>query len=85
MNTEEKMHHLDADDKYALIEVVDNGIGFDEKHNFFWPGPATRWHKFSVIGIGLAICRKIVEDHEGFIKVKSKEVKGIRFVIALPK
>lgn len=76
-----------TDDKYVLIEVTDNGIGFDDKYSNKIFGLFQRLHgsKFSGTGIGLAICKRIVEEHDGFIKVSSKEGQGTRFVIGLPR
>ncbi|MCD6010219.1 MAG: chemotaxis protein [Flavipsychrobacter sp.] len=87
VNEAERKSQPDADDKYVLIEVADNGIGFDETYSekIFGLFQRLNGSKFSGTGIGLAICKKIVEDHEGFIKVNSKEGEGTRFVIALPK
>ncbi len=73
--------------QYIRIHVKDNGIGFDEKYankifNIF-----QRLHGRSVYegtGIGLAICKKIVANHKGYITAKSKEGVGSEFIITLP-
>jgi PAS domain S-box-containing protein len=73
---------------YHKITVTDNGIGFDQKNadrifNIF-----QRLHnRFSSegSGIGLAICKRIVQNHHGYIKAKGVENKGASFEIYLPK
>jgi signal transduction histidine kinase len=47
----------------------------------------TRLHgkeKYSGTGIGLAICKKIVQNHEGIIKAESEKGKGTTFHVYLP-
>lgn len=74
--------------EYVRISITDTGIGFDEKHaekifNIF-----QRLHgrqEFQGTGIGLAICRKIVTNHGGYIVAKSKEGEGSEFIVFLPK
>jgi PAS domain S-box-containing protein len=72
---------------YACITVADNGIGFDQQYagNVFTI--FQRLHNrdaFEGTGIGLAICKKIVENHEGAITVKSQSEVGTTFTIYLP-
>jgi len=69
------------------IFVEDNGIGFDEKYLDRIFEPFQRLHGKSAYegtGMGLAICRKIVERHGGSITAKSKPGEGSTFIITLP-
>ncbi len=75
------------DNAYARITVKDNGIGFDEKFNDKIFNIFQRLHgrtDYEGTGIGLAICRKIVTNHKGFITAKSKENIGSEFIVILP-
>jgi PAS domain S-box-containing protein len=71
------------------IHVEDNGIGFDEQFLDKIFKPFQRLHgKSSPIqgtGMGLAICKKIVEFHGGSITAKSELGKGSTFIMRLPK
>ncbi len=69
------------------ITVEDNGIGFDEKYADRIFGVFQRLHgrdEYEGTGIGLSICQKIVERHDGSIKAKSAPGKGAKFIITLP-
>lgn len=71
----------------CIIKVSDNGIGFDEKYldrifNMF-----QRLHSrtnYEGTGVGLAVCRRIVERHGGKISAISQPEKGATFIIQLP-
>lgn len=72
---------------YCHILVSDNGIGFEPhfKEQIF--EVFQRLHgqdKYPGTGIGLAICKKIVENHNGLIDVDSKLDEGTTFHIYLP-
>ena len=72
---------------YCRICVEDNGIGFDQKYAEDIFGMFKRLHhesEFSGTGIGLALCKKIVEQHNGAIGALSKPNSGSRFIISLP-
>jgi PAS domain S-box-containing protein len=69
------------------IAVTDNGIGFDEKYLDKIFAVFQRLHgrqEFEGTGIGLAVCRRIVDRHGGNITARSKPGEGATFVITLP-
>lgn len=75
-------------DERILIEIIDNGIGFDEKYLPRLFKPFQRLHtskEYPGRGLGLAICKKILERHSGDIKAKSTLGKGSTFTVTLPK
>lgn len=70
------------------LVVEDNGIGFETTYAERIFLPFQRLHgrgAFEGNGIGLAICRKIVERHGGQIHAESTPGQGSRFIIALPR
>ena len=72
---------------YWEISIEDNGIGFDEKYADRIFKPFQRLHarsKYEGSGLGLSICKKIVDQHNGSISVKSKPGDGATFIITLP-
>ncbi len=72
---------------YYKITVTDNGIGFDEQYSEDIFKVFKRLHSYQQYegtGVGLSICRKIVEQHGGFIRAKSKLDEGSTFIIGLP-
>jgi PAS domain S-box-containing protein len=69
------------------IFVQDNGIGFEQQYAELIFKPFQRLHRrneYDGTGIGLAICRKIVERHGGNIRAESEPGKGSTFIIRLP-
>jgi Bacteriophytochrome (light-regulated signal transduction histidine kinase) len=78
--------HLD-DATYYKISVSDNGIGFDIKYSediFVVFKRLHSYHEFEGTGVGLSICKKIVDKHNGFITAHSKINEGALFEIGLP-
>jgi signal transduction histidine kinase len=76
-----------AKGKYCRIFVEDNGIGFDQKYADQIFDMFIRLHgnnEYEGTGIGLALCKQIVEHHHGFISALSKENAGSTFIISLP-
>lgn len=69
------------------IDVADNGIGFDESYADRIFGVFQRLHghsEYEGSGIGLAICKKIVERHGGVIAAQSAPGQGATFKVVLP-
>jgi PAS domain S-box-containing protein len=69
------------------IRVTDNGIGFDEKYLDRIFTIFQRLHgrfEFEGTGIGLAVCRKIVDRHGGLITAQSSPGNGAAFIVTLP-
>ncbi len=76
-----------ASGKFCRIFIEDNGIGFDQKYADQVFDMFVRLHgnkEYEGTGIGLALCKQIVEHHHGFISALSKENDGSTFIISLP-
>jgi signal transduction histidine kinase len=72
---------------YLRISVSDNGIGFEEEYSDKIFDLFTRLHgreQYTGTGVGLATCKKIVHNHQGFIKAESRVGIGSTFFIYLP-
>src|SRR5205085_11992073 len=76
--------HYDAEAKCTILDVTDNGPGI---------APSMMKHLFELFhstkgnrgtGIGLAVTKKIVEEHEGSISVRSAPGEGTTFTLRLP-
>ncbi|MDD3005032.1 ATP-binding protein [Flavobacterium sp.] len=81
-------NNLISGDDYYKITVRDNGIGFEEQYSekiflLFKRLPTNENYKGT--GIGLAICKKIVSNHDGFIVAKGVLDEGSVFSIYFPK
>lgn len=86
-NGQPAMDAKQPEHKYCRIYIQDNGIGFDQKYSEEIFGMFKRLHlntEYEGTGIGLALCKKIVEEHNGFISAKSKVNEGSTFIISLP-
>lgn len=73
--------------RYGRIYVEDNGIGFDQKYAEQIFDMFRRLHpgsEYEGTGIGLALCKKIVEMHRGFISAIGKPGEGAVFIVSLP-
>ena len=76
-----------ADRRAYQIFVEDNGIGFDEKYLERVLAPFQRLHgrdAYEGTGMGMAICRKVVERHGGNITARSAPGQGATFIVTLP-
>lgn len=79
--------HLINQFDWATITIEDNGIGFDQSFAEKIFAPFQRLHgrsSYKGTGIGLAVCRRIVERHNGQIKAVSEPDKGAKFYIIIP-
>jgi len=73
--------------QYYKIMVSDNGIGFEQEDADRIFEPFQRLHakdKYEGSGIGLAICKKIIMKHKGFINAESSPGNGTTFNLYLP-
>ncbi|MEO8147466.1 MAG: ATP-binding protein [Bacteroidia bacterium] len=89
LTAEEKKRYpkLNGAPSYIKIQFTDNGIGFEEQFSEQIFKNFQRLHgklHYTGTGIGLALCRKIVENHHGIISAHSEPDKGATFNIILP-
>ena len=76
-----------TEQEFVELVCTDNGIGFDQKYAERIFEVFQRLHgrsEYEGTGIGLAVCRKIVERHSGDITVESVPGEGTRFTVKLP-
>ncbi len=75
--------HYNEQLQMAVIEVEDNGLGMTEevKARVFEPYFST---KTEGTGLGLSIVKRIINDHDGFIRVRSTPGEGTQFLIEIP-
>ncbi|MCE7060291.1 ATP-binding protein [Dyadobacter sp. CY343] len=79
--------NLPGTQQWLCIQVIDNGIGFDEQYTDRIFEVFQRLHSkndFSGTGIGLSICKKIIDLHGGKITAKSSPGRGSNFTVYLP-
>jgi light-regulated signal transduction histidine kinase (bacteriophytochrome) len=75
------------DQAYFAVNVADEGIGFDQRYADQLFKIFQRLHQspaYDGTGIGLAICRKIMENHDGFITAHGVEGQGAIFTCFFP-
>ncbi|MEM6695288.1 MAG: transporter substrate-binding domain-containing protein [Pseudomonadota bacterium] len=72
----------------AQISISDNGIGIAPKHASKIFKAFSRMHTFQEYqgtGLGLAVCKRIAQNHGGTIEVASQQGRGATFVVSIPK
>jgi len=82
-----KHPHLIEDRPYIQLTFTDNGIGFEQQHAeqiFIIFQRLNNQRTYSGTGIGLALCKKIVDHHQGIITAESEPGQGATFTIILP-
>lgn len=82
-----EFNNLNRQREYVKITLLDNGIGFTDEQAKKIFGSFTRLHskdKYEGTGLGLSLCKKIVERHGGVINASGKEGEEARFEIILP-
>ena len=72
---------LDSHDRLVLLEVIDNGSGIVGGDSIFDAFVTT---KSNGMGLGLALCRMIIERHQGQLSASSNVKAGARFQFILP-
>lgn len=73
--------------EYCELTVQDNGIGFEEQYAEKIFVVFQRLHgrdEYEGTGVGLAVCRRIADRHEGTIIAKSQPGQGATFIVTLP-
>lgn len=80
---------VSADDKYARIIVTDQGIGIPQEKQALIFDMFSKAQRLGTsgeksFGMGLSICKQIIEQHHGSISVQSEEHKGSTFTVELP-
>ena len=86
-NQEKKTHNLKNTQDYYRLAFADNGIGFEGEYAeriFQMFQRLHGKHEYPGSGIGLAICKKIVENHNGIIYAEGEVNAGSVFTVILP-
>ncbi len=88
LNAKEISYHLlDESRNWHRLNIDDNGIGFEEEYSRKIFQLFQRLHskaEYPGTGIGLSICKKIVDHHKGIIYAEGKPLQGATFTIILP-
>ena len=87
VSTDQRILSGKAQTKYYRIFIKDNGIGFDQKYAEQIFDMFKRLHvhtEYERTGIGLALCKQIMEKHNGYISAVSAENEGATFIVSLP-
>jgi light-regulated signal transduction histidine kinase (bacteriophytochrome) len=74
-------------EEFCELTVQDNGIGFDEQYAEKIFAVFQRLHgrgEYEGTGIGLAVCRRIADRHQGSIVARSQPGQGATFIVTLP-
>lgn len=82
-SVQERLKSQDRDEEFAVFEVMDQGCGIPPEHleRLFDPFFTT---KDNGTGLGLAVSHRIVEEHQGFLRVESQLQVGTTFSLFLP-
>ncbi|MFK4054820.1 ATP-binding protein [Staphylococcus warneri] len=80
----------DEDNSYNILRITDTGTGIAPEHlqqvfDRFYKVDASRKRDKQGTGLGLFICKMIIEEHGGIIEVESQVGEGTTFIIKLPK
>lgn len=80
---------LKEDEEFVEVRIHDTGIGISEEqkqHIFerFYKADSSRNRAYGGSGLGLAIVKKVLDLHEGEIKVESEEGNGTEFIVRIP-
>lgn len=78
---------VEKDSRFAVITLEDNGIGFEPGHSGRIFETFTRLNSkdsYEGTGLGLSLCKKIVERHGGSITATGSLAKGATFIVKLP-
>jgi PAS domain S-box-containing protein len=82
-----RMINVLSGERCCELSVQDNGIGFDEKYLDKMFAVFQRLHgrgEYEGTGVGLAVCRRIVDRHHGRISANSRPGQGAIFTVTLP-
>jgi len=87
INESNNRHSAVSNGSKYKISLTDNGIGFDPKYSneiFMVFKRLNSYHEYEGTGVGLSICKKIIEKHNGSIVAQSEPGKGSTFSFILP-